>query len=270
MEPAPKRQKTIPPTRSSGDDAAPTVVSDLPPMIKTEGDILHETSATATHGEAAVKTQHTPRQSCSDPTEQETSLKSSKALLSALTWAPNYAGDQTDRLEETYWSWESKSSRLTWIQISHQRTGAGKQHDTACLKCFRPEIDLSCVTCQRSFHTACLKEGFSVKPINNAWWCPLCVKRCWNVASPVPKGQLLETKRQNDRPFAMASHFANDTTFLQKVQAFDNGLLFSDHQLLLFLTNLEGGATKGRKHDMGPPVCKHLQVQRRIGRQREV
>ena len=109
-------------------------------------------------------------------------------------------------------------------------TVKGKPHDTSCLICFCSHVDLGCLTCERSYHTACIEEDFPTDIVNNAWWCLLCIKRSWNKISPTKKG--------NERVFAMAHSFANDSMYLQQVQVFDDGSLFSDHKLLSFLRKL--------------------------------
>ncbi len=116
-------------------------------------------------------------------------------------------------------------------------TARGKPHDSSCLICFRTLVDLACLTCERSYHATCIQEDLPIDPGNNAWCCPLCVKRSWN--------EILPTQKGNERVFAMAYCFANDKTYLQQVQAFDDGSLFSDHQLLMFLRKIRHAHRKG-------------------------
>lgn len=108
--------------------------------------------------------------------------------------------------------------------------GRGKPHDSSCLLCFRTPVDLDCSTCERSYHSACIEEDFPIGPEDNAWCCPLCMKRSWNEIPPTKKG--------NERVYAMAYCFAHDSTYLQQLQASDDGSLFSDHQLLTFLRKI--------------------------------
>lgn len=103
--------------------------------------------------------------------------------------------------------------------------------------CFRTLVDLGCLTCERSYHIDCIEAAFPIDPGDDAWCCPLCVKRSWNEIPPTKKG--------NERVFAMAYCFANDNTYLQQVQAFDDGSLLSDHQLLTFLKKIRYVHRKG-------------------------
>ncbi len=126
---------------------------------------------------------------------------------------------------------------------------------------FCPRLDINCMICQRSFHRACLEENFSVDIVNESWWCPLCIKRSWNKAPPTERQGSLDPIKENDRVSTMADDFANDSTLLRKVQLFDNGSSFSDHELLFLLREMRHANHEDTEQADSSPICKLFSVQ---------